>query len=143
MRPQSQALRTMKKRLDVLVVELGLAESRTRAQALIMAGRVRAGDWVLTKPGDMLDAATALSVDVPETSYVSRGGEKLAHALDRFGLDVDGMVALDVGASTGGFTDVLLRRGARRVYAVDVGYGDLHYRLRQDLRVVSMERTNI
>ena len=133
----------MKKRLDVLVVEQGLAENRTRAQALIMAGRVRVGDRVLTKPGDAVDERTALSVDAPETSYVSRGGEKLAHALDRFGLDVAGMVALDVGASTGGFTDVLLRRGARRVYAVDVGYGDLAWTLREDPRVVVMERTNI
>lgn len=133
----------MKKRLDVLVVEQGLAENRTRAQALIMAGRVRAGDRVLTKPGDTLDEATALTVEMPETVYASRGGEKLAHALDRFALDVAGLTALDVGASTGGFTDVLLRRGARRIYAVDVGYGDLAWHLREDPRVVVMERTNI
>ncbi|HZS91371.1 MAG TPA: TlyA family RNA methyltransferase [Chloroflexota bacterium] len=133
----------VKKRADLLVVEQGLAESRTRAQALIMAGRVRAGDRPLAKPGDLLEETTPLSVDQPETSYVSRGGEKLAHALDRFGLDVAGLVALDVGASTGGFTDVLLRRGARRVYAVDVGYGDLAWSLREDPRVVALERTNI
>ena len=133
----------MKKRLDVLVVEQGLAENRTRAQALIMAGRVRCGDHVFAKPGDSVDEATPLTVDLPETVYVGRGGEKLAYALDRFGLDLSGLVALDVGASTGGFTDVLLRRGARRVYAVDVGYGDLAWTLRQDPRVVVMERTNI
>ncbi len=132
-----------KKRLDVLLVERGLAESRTRAQALIMAGRVRSGDRVLSKPGDTVDEAAELLVEQPETAYVSRGGEKLAHALDRFGLAVAGLVALDVGASTGGFTDVLLRRGARRVYAVDVGYGDLAWALREDPRVVVLERTNI
>src|ERR687886_666743 len=132
-----------KKRVDVLMLERGLAESRTRAQALIMAGRVRAGDRVLSKPGDMIDEATPLAVEQPETAYASRGGEKLAFALDRFGLDVAGLVALDVGASTGGFTDVLLRRGAKRVYAVDVGYGELAWSLREDPRVVAMERTNI
>src|SRR5579875_932741 len=132
-----------KKRLDVLLVERGLAESRTRAQALIMAGRVRSGDRVLSKPGDTVGEAAELLVEQPETAYVSRGGEKLAHALDRFGLAVAGLVALDVGASTGGFTDVLLRRGARRVYAVDVGYGDLAWALREDPRVVALERTNI
>jgi 23S rRNA (cytidine1920-2'-O)/16S rRNA (cytidine1409-2'-O)-methyltransferase len=132
-----------RKRLDVLLVERGLAESRTRAQALIMAGRVRIGNRLLIKPGDAIDEAADLTVEQPETTYVSRGGEKLAHALDRFALDVAGLLALDVGASTGGFTDVLLRRGARRVYAVDVGYGDLAWSLRQDQRVVVMERTNI
>jgi 23S rRNA (cytidine1920-2'-O)/16S rRNA (cytidine1409-2'-O)-methyltransferase len=132
-----------RQRVDILVVKQGLAESRTRAQALIMAGRVRAGDRLLAKPGDLLEETTPLSLDLPETSYVSRGGEKLAHALDRFGLEVTGLVALDVGASTGGFTDVLLRRGARRVYAVDVGYGDLAWSLREDPRVVALERTNI
>jgi 23S rRNA (cytidine1920-2'-O)/16S rRNA (cytidine1409-2'-O)-methyltransferase len=125
-----------KKRVDVLMLERGLVESRTRAQALIMAGRVRMGDRVLSKPGDMIDEAAPLDVEQPETAYASRGGEKLAFALDRFGLDVVGMVALDVGASTGGFTDVLLRRGAHRVYAVDVGYGELAWALREDPRVV-------
>src|ERR687886_715360 len=132
-----------KKRVDVLMLERGLVESRTRAQALIMAGRVRAGDRVLSKPGDMIDEATSLAVEQPETAYASRGGEKLAFALDRFGLDVAGVVALDVGASTGGFTDVLLRRGAKRVLAVDVGYGQLDWSLRNDERVVVMERTNV
>jgi 23S rRNA (cytidine1920-2'-O)/16S rRNA (cytidine1409-2'-O)-methyltransferase len=132
-----------KKRLDVLLVERGLAESRTRAQAFIMAGRVRSGDRVLSKPGETVDESAALAVEAPETVYVSRGGDKLAHALDHFGLDPSGLVAVDVGASTGGFTDVLLRRGARRVYAVDVGYGDLAWPLREDSRVVVLERTNI
>src|SRR5437764_11559333 len=132
-----------KKRVDVVMLERGLAESRTRAQALIMAGRVRAGDRVLSKPGDMIDEVAPLAVEQPETAYASRGGEKLAFAFDRFGLDVAGLVALDVGASTGGFTDVLLRRGAKRVYAVDVGYGELAWSLREDPRVVVMERTNI
>src|SRR5438067_7700281 len=98
-----------KKRVDVLILERGLAESRTRAKALIMAGRVRAGDRVLSKPGDLIDEAAPLDVEQPETAYASRGGEKLALALDRFGLDVAGVVAFDVGASTGGFTDVLVR----------------------------------
>lgn len=133
----------VKKRLDVLLVERGLAESRTRAQAYVMEGRVRAGDRVFAKPGETVDEATQLSLERRETEYVSRGGDKLAHALDRFGLDPAGLVALDIGASTGGFTDVLLRRGARRVYAVDVGYGDLAWTLREDPRVVVMERTNI
>jgi len=133
----------MKKRLDILLVERGLAESRARAQAYIMEGRVRAGDRVYSKPGEAVDEAVPLTLEQPETSYVGRGGEKLAHALDRFGLDPAGLVALDVGASTGGFTDVLLRRGAARVYAVDVGYGELAWSLREDPRVVVMERTNI
>src|ERR671924_2210613 len=132
-----------KKRVDIVILERGLAESRTRAQALIMAGRVRAGDRVLSKPGDMIDEATPLAVEQPETAYASRGGEKLAFALDCFGLDVAGLVALDVGASTGGFTDVLLRRGATRVYAVDVGYGQLDWRLRNDHCVVVMDRVNL
>jgi len=132
-----------KKRLDILLVERGLAESRARAQAYIMEGRVRAGDRVYSKPGEALDEAAPLTLEQPETSYVGRGGEKLAHALDRFALDPAGLVALDVGASTGGFTDVLLRRGAARVYAVDVGYGELAWSLREDPRVVVMERTNI
>ena len=132
-----------RKRLDVLLVERGLAESRARAQAYIMEGRVRAGDRVFSKAGETIDETTDLTLVQPETSYVGRGGEKLAHALDTFGLDPAGLVALDIGASTGGFTDVLLRRGARRVYAVDVGYGELAWAIREDPRVVVMERTNI
>src|SRR5919198_2273146 len=132
-------------RLDQLLVERGLVETRTRAQALVMAGRVRVGqgDSARTdrKPGDLVESSTSVSVTEPEP-YVSRGGYKLAAALDAFGIDPAGLVCLDVGASTGGFTDVLLQRGARRVYALDVGRGQLAESLRRDARVVSMERFN-
>ena len=127
----------MKKRLDVLLVERGLAESRAQAQALVLAGRVPGYD----KPGTQVDDAAELEVEQPPP-YVSRGGEKLAHALDAFGVDPGGRDCLDVGASTGGFTDVLLQRGAARVIALDVGYGQLHERLRRDDRVVVLERVN-
>jgi 23S rRNA (cytidine1920-2'-O)/16S rRNA (cytidine1409-2'-O)-methyltransferase len=127
----------LRKRLDLLLVERGLAESRTQAQALVMAGLVRGFD----KPGQQVDEQVELSVE-PRPAYVSRGGEKLAHGLDLLGVDPRGLDALDVGASTGGFTDVLLRRGAARVIAVDVGYGQLHPRLRADARVVVLERVN-
>ena len=127
----------MKKRLDVLLVERGLAETRAQAQALVLAGRVRGH----TKPGTQVDDATELELETPPP-YVSRGGEKLAHALDAFGVDPGGRDCLDIGASTGGFTDVLLQRGAARVAAVDVGYGQLHEKLRADPRVVVLERTN-
>ncbi len=127
----------MKKRLDVLLVERGLAESRAQAQALVIAGLVRGYD----KPGTQVDDAAELTVGRPPP-YVSRAGHKLANAIDAFGLDVTGLDAIDVGASTGGFTDVLLQRGARRVIALDVGYGQLHPRLRDDPRIVVMERTN-
>jgi 23S rRNA (cytidine1920-2'-O)/16S rRNA (cytidine1409-2'-O)-methyltransferase len=127
----------MKKRLDVLLVERGLAESRAQAQALVLAGRVRGFD----KPGTQVDSDTAVEVAQP-APYVSRGGEKLAHALDAFHVDPAGRDCLDVGASTGGFTDVLLQRGASRVIALDVGYGQLHERLRRDPRVIALERTN-
>lgn len=132
-------------RLDQLLVERGLADNRSRAQALILAGKVRVGvgDRARAdrKPGDLVEPDVALAVDEPEP-YVSRGGHKLAAALDAFGIDPSGRVALDVGASTGGFSDVLLQRGARRVYAVDVGRGQLAEALRRDERVVSLERTN-
>jgi 23S rRNA (cytidine1920-2'-O)/16S rRNA (cytidine1409-2'-O)-methyltransferase len=127
----------VKKRLDVVLVERGLAESRAQAQALVMAGQVPGYD----KPGQQVDEDAQLSVE-RGPAYVSRGGEKLAHALDRLGIDPTGLDALDVGASTGGFTDVLLQRGAARVIALDVGYGQLHSRLRSDPRVVVLERTN-
>jgi 23S rRNA (cytidine1920-2'-O)/16S rRNA (cytidine1409-2'-O)-methyltransferase len=127
----------MKKRLDVLLVERGLAETRAQAQALVLAGRVRGH----TKPGTQVDDATELVLE-SAPPYVSRGGEKLANALDAFGIDPRGRDCLDIGASTGGFTDVLLQRGAARVVAVDVGYGQLHEKLRRDPRVVVMERTN-
>ena len=126
-----------KKRLDVLLVERGLAESRTQAQALVMAGRVPGH----AKPGEQVDEDAPLHVEAPPP-YVSRAGHKLANALDAFGVDVTGIDALDVGASTGGFTDVLLQRGAARVIALDVGYGQLHSKLRDDPRVTVLERVN-
>jgi 23S rRNA (cytidine1920-2'-O)/16S rRNA (cytidine1409-2'-O)-methyltransferase len=127
----------VRKRLDVLLVERGLAESRAQAQALVMAGRVRGYD----KPGQQVAEDAELAVERgPE--YVSRGGEKLAHGLDLLGVEPAGLDCVDVGASTGGFTDVLLRRGAARVIALDVGYGQLHPRLRADARVAVLERTN-
>ena len=126
-----------KKRLDVLLVERGLAESRAQAQALVMAGLVPGH----SKPGEQVDETAPLEVERPPP-YVSRAGHKLANALDAFGLDPAGLDCLDVGASTGGFTDVLLQRGARRVIALDVGYGQLHPRLRDDPRVTVLERTN-
>lgn len=129
-------------RLDQLLVARGLAESRARAQALLMAGDVRIDGQVQTKAGLIVEETSTITV-AQRLPYVSRGGYKLAHALDCFGLSPDGLVAVDVGASTGGFTDVLIQRGAARVYAIDVGYGQLDWRLRQDARVVSLERTNI
>jgi 23S rRNA (cytidine1920-2'-O)/16S rRNA (cytidine1409-2'-O)-methyltransferase len=131
-----------KRRLDALLVEKGLAESRTRAQSLILAGKVYSGERRLDKPGHALDAETPITVRGEDHPWVSRGGVKLAHALDRFGIDVTGRICLDVGASTGGFTDVLLRAGAAKVYAVDVGRGQLAWPLRNDARVVVLEGTN-
>ena len=127
----------MKKRVDVLLVERGLAESRAQAQALVMAGLVPGH----SKPGEQVDETVALEVEQPPP-YVSRAGHKLAHALDMFGVDPAGLDCLDLGASTGGFTDVLLQRGAARVIAVDVGHGQLHPRMRNDPRVTVMERIN-
>jgi 23S rRNA (cytidine1920-2'-O)/16S rRNA (cytidine1409-2'-O)-methyltransferase len=130
-----------KVRLDVLLVERGLAESRAKAQALIMAGQVRVTGQVALKPATVVPADTLLTVD-SGPRFVSRGGEKLEAALDIFQLDVSGWICADVGASTGGFTDCLLRHGAARVYAIDVGKGILHWKLRNDPRVVVMEETN-
>ena len=127
----------MKKRLDVLLVERGLAESRAQAQALVMAGLVVGH----SKAGEQVDEAAALEVEQPPP-YVSRAGHKLAHALDAFGVDPAGLDCLDLGASTGGFSDVLLQRGAARVIALDVGHGQLHPRIRNDPRVTVMERVN-
>jgi len=127
----------MKKRLDVLLVERGLAESRSQAQALVIAGLVPGYD----KPGTQLDESVDLEVDRPPR-FVSRGGEKLAHALELLRVDPAGRECLDVGASTGGFTDCLLQHGAARVIALDVGYGQLHPRLRSDDRVIVLERVN-
>jgi 23S rRNA (cytidine1920-2'-O)/16S rRNA (cytidine1409-2'-O)-methyltransferase len=130
-----------KKRIDALLVEKGLAESRAKAQGLIMAGEVAVSGAVVTKAGTMVPEDAAIAVAEPPP-FVGRGGLKLNYAIDRFGVDVSGMVAADIGASTGGFTDCLLKRGASRVYAIDVGYGQLDYRLRRDARVVVMERVN-
>ena len=133
--------RATAKRLDVLLVERGLAESRSQAQRLIRAGLVSARDRVLDKPGARVPP-DCLIVLRGRPRYVGRGGTKLEAALDRFKLRLEGLVAADVGASTGGFTDCLLQRGAARVYAIDVGYGQLSWRLRNDARVEVMERTN-
>src|SRR5689334_18554288 len=133
----------MKKlRADQLLVARGLAESRTRGQALIMAGAVFSGEKKIAKAGDMLADDAALEVRGKDHPWVSRGGVKLDHGLTHFGLDVTGAIALDVGSSTGGFTDVLLTRGAAKVYAVDVGTNQLAWKLRQDPRVVVLEQTN-
>lgn len=130
-----------KVRVDVLMVERGLVESRSKAQRLVMAGQVRADGQVVLKPSANVETGASLEVD-DGPPYVSRGGEKLEFALRSFSVEVGGRVCADVGASTGGFTDCLLQHGAARVYAVDVGKGILHWRLRQDPRVVVMERTN-
>ena len=131
-----------KQRADLLLTERGLAESRARAQALILAGKVFSGDRRVAKAGDMLAIDTALEVRGQDHPWVSRGGLKLDHALRAFGLSPHGRICLDVGASTGGFTDVLLHNGAARVHAVDVGHGQLAWTLRSDPRVVVHERTN-
>jgi 23S rRNA (cytidine1920-2'-O)/16S rRNA (cytidine1409-2'-O)-methyltransferase len=130
-----------KERLDLLLVEKGLAESQDQAQRLIMAGLVRVGDGRVDKPGTRVPAGAELTIQ-NRRPYASRGGHKLAAALDAFAVDVRGFKAADVGASTGGFTDCLLQRGAKRVYAIDVGYGQLAWKLQQDPRVVVMDRTN-
>lgn len=132
----------MKKRADSLLVEQGLAENAAKAQALIMAGVVLAGTRRIDKAGEMLKPETILRVKGKDFPWVSRGGLKLIKGLDESGIDPTGFVCLDVGCSTGGFTDVLLSRGAARVYAVDVGYGQLAQKLRVDERVVVLERTN-
>lgn len=129
-------------RLDMLVVDRGLAASRERARALILAGQVRVNGLPVTKAGTDVPADAEVTVDGPDHQYVSRGGVKLAHALDVFGIDVSQRLGLDIGASTGGFTDVLLQRGARRVVALDVGHGQLDWRLRTDGRVTVIERVN-
>jgi 23S rRNA (cytidine1920-2'-O)/16S rRNA (cytidine1409-2'-O)-methyltransferase len=134
--------RSAKWRADQLLVEQGLAESRAKAQALILAGVVSCAGRRIDKPGQALAADAALSVKGQDHPWVSRGGVKLAHALDYFQIDATGKTALDIGASTGGFTDVLLAHGARRVYAVDVGHGQLAWKLRQDARVIVHERVN-
>jgi 23S rRNA (cytidine1920-2'-O)/16S rRNA (cytidine1409-2'-O)-methyltransferase len=129
-------------RLDVLLVERGLAASRERAKALILAGQVRVNGVPFSKAGVSLPADAQVTVDVPDHPYVGRGGVKLAFALDAFSIDVSQRLGLDIGASTGGFTDVLLQRGARRVVALDVGHGQIDWKLRTDPRVVTIERVN-
>lgn len=131
-----------KRRADQLVTERGLAESRARAQALILAGLVFTGERRIDKAGELLSEDAKIELRGRDHPWVSRGGLKLAHALDHFAIDPRGWIALDIGASTGGFTDVLIARGAARVYAIDVGHGQLAWKLRQDPRVVVCERTN-
>lgn len=131
-----------KQRLDQELVARGLVESRARAQALVMAGQVYSGERRLDKPGMPVAADMALALRGQDHPWVSRGGLKLAHALTEFGIDPTGRICLDVGASTGGFTDVLLAHGAARVYAVDVGRGQLAWKLREDARVVVLEAVN-
>jgi 23S rRNA (cytidine1920-2'-O)/16S rRNA (cytidine1409-2'-O)-methyltransferase len=131
-----------RQRLDALLVERGLAESRSRAEALILSGTVRVGDRIVTKAGSRIAPDEPLHVEARER-FVSRAGEKLDAALEEFGVDVEGRYCFDAGASTGGFTDVLLQRGAGRVMAVDVGYGQFAWSLRNDPRVTVMERTNV
>ena len=131
-----------KRRADQLLVDRGLVESRTRAQALIMAGLVYTSDRRIAKAGDQLPEDAPLALKGQDHPWVSRGGLKLIHAIEHFGLDPKGRVAIDVGASTGGFTDVLLTHGAEKVYAVDVGHGQLAWKIRSDERVVVMEKTN-
>ncbi len=130
-----------KQRIDSLIVERGLVESRTKAQALIMAGEVMVEGKAVIKPGTLVNEEAVITILEPPP-FVSRGGIKLEYALGQLQLDVSGRVVADIGASTGGFTDCLLQRGASRVYAIDVGYGQLDYRLRQDSRVVVMDRVN-
>ena len=131
-----------KQRLDQLLVDRGLVPTRTKAQALIMAGKVMLCTQRLTKPGQMVPHDAEIVLEGEEHPWVSRGGMKLSHALAHFGLNPAGKICLDVGASTGGFTDVLLHHGAAKVYAVDVGHGQLDWKLRNDPRVVSLEKTN-
>jgi 23S rRNA (cytidine1920-2'-O)/16S rRNA (cytidine1409-2'-O)-methyltransferase len=132
----------VKRRLDQLLLDRGLVDSRAKAQALVMAGKVFSGERRLDKPGQPMAEDAALEVRGQDHPWVSRGGIKLAHALDHFGLSPKGLVCLDIGASTGGFTDVLLTHGAARVHAVDVGHGQLAWKLRSDPRVVVHEKTN-
>ncbi len=132
-----------KKRLDLILVERGIAQSRRRAQAMIMSGKVLVSHVRVDKPGTLVSDADAVEFTGEDMRYVSRGGLKLEAALKMLDVDVSGLICLDVGASTGGFTDCLLQQGAQRVYAVDVGYGQLAWKLRQDSRVLLFERTNI
>jgi 23S rRNA (cytidine1920-2'-O)/16S rRNA (cytidine1409-2'-O)-methyltransferase len=131
----------MKRRIDVLLVERGLAESREKAQALIMSGEVYVDDVLAVKPSTQVADCSSIRIK-EKPPFVGRGGVKLAHALAEFKIDATSLVAADIGASTGGFTDCLLQHGAKKVYAIDVGYGQIDYRLRTDPRVVVIDRTN-
>jgi 23S rRNA (cytidine1920-2'-O)/16S rRNA (cytidine1409-2'-O)-methyltransferase len=133
----------VKSRLDKLMVDRGLAPSRERARALVLAGSVEVDGQVVSKAGAQLDDGAVITLREADHPYVSRGALKLVKGLDAFAIDPAGLVCLDIGASTGGFTDVLLERGAARVYAIDVGYGQLAWKLRQDQRVVVLERENV
>jgi 23S rRNA (cytidine1920-2'-O)/16S rRNA (cytidine1409-2'-O)-methyltransferase len=137
----TRSANSVRSRIDLLLVERGLVESRQQARAVLLAGEIRVNGAPVTRPAELVAPTASIEV-LQRPAYVSRGGDKLAHALTRFGIDPTGLVCLDVGASTGGFTDCLLQHGASRVYAVDVGYGVLDYRIRKDERVVVMERTN-
>lgn len=132
-----------KERLDKILLDRGLAQSRERAKALIMAGQVVVDDHLADKAGQMVALEAEIRLKGEVLPFVSRGGLKLQKALDEFAIDVSGLVVMDVGASTGGFTDCLLQRGAKKIFAVDVGYGQLAWKLRQDERVVNLEKTNI
>lgn len=132
-----------KKRLDQFLVEKGFFEQRSRARAEVMAGKVMLDEKICDKPGTMVSDSSAIKILSPDNPYVSRGGMKLAGAAEDLPIDFNGKVVLDVGASTGGFTDFILQNGASKVYSVDVGYGQLEWKLRQDPRVINMERTNI
>lgn len=135
--------RATQERLDKLLVDRGIVQSRERARAMIMAGKVAVDGRRIDKPGTQIDVKARLAVQEEESYYVSRGGEKLEGALSAFAIDPTGMVVMDVGASTGGFTDCVLQKGAEKVYAVDVGYGQLAWKLQKDPRVVNLERRNI
>jgi 23S rRNA (cytidine1920-2'-O)/16S rRNA (cytidine1409-2'-O)-methyltransferase len=136
-------MKQSRERLDKVLVEQGLAPSRERARALIMAGMVIVGDHAAQKAGEPVLPDAQIRLKGEDHPFVSRGGLKLQKGLDEFAINVEGVIAIDVGASTGGFTDCLLQRGARKVYAVDVGYGQLAWKLRQDIRVINLEKTNI
>jgi len=138
----TSSAKPVRKRIDQLLVERGEAESRTRAQALVMAGLVFAGDKRIEKPGQQVSEGTAITVKGRDHPWVGRGGVKLDHAITHFGLDVAGAVAMDIGSSTGGFTQVLLHHGAAHVFAVDVGTNQLDWKLRQDARITVLEQTN-
>lgn len=133
----------MKKRLDILVCEKGLAESREKAKAVIMAGQIYVDNQKADKCGDTYDENASIELRGQTLKYVSRGGLKLEKAMEQFGLDLSGKICMDIGASTGGFTDCMLQNGAEKVYSVDVGYGQLAWKLRNDERVVNLERTNM